>query len=222
MLNKRLMRIGFAVGLVGALAMPSAFATAVLEGDSKNGAQEHFNIELIEGEEKVAKQAPVPHAYYAQAQESSYAAASSGSTADIPQIISRYNRSMHPTQIAHLSNSIQVASNSYNVDARLMASVVAVESSFNPRAVSRTGAMGLGQLKPATAKWLGVSDPFDPQDNLMGMAKYLRFLLDKYNGSVQHALAAYFQGQGTIDRRGIDAGAMNYIVKVGRVLRLFY
>jgi len=139
-------------------------------------------------------------------------------TGNLTGLIGRYNKNLVGMRAKDVANTIESLSASYNLDPRLMASLVAVESSFNPVAVSSSGAIGLGQLKPETAQWLGVMNPYDPVDNLTGVARYLRFLLDRYNGSVPHALAAYFQGQGTIDRNGIDEGAQHYISKVNRVL----
>jgi len=79
--------------------------------------------------------------------------------------------------------------------------LVSQESAWNPRAVSRSGAQGLGQLMPATAKELGVGDPFNPEQNLDGAARYLRQQLDRF-GSMDLALAAYNAGPGSVERYG--------------------
>lgn len=86
----------------------------------------------------------------------------------------------------------------------LIRSVVAAESDFRPDAVSPAGAQGLMQLMPETAREMGVQDSFDPQQNLLAGSQYLKQLLDKYDGDLDHALAAYNWGQGNVDRKGLE------------------
>jgi soluble lytic murein transglycosylase-like protein len=97
---------------------------------------------------------------------------------------------------------IREASHRYAVDATLIRSVMQTESAFDALAVSRTGAMGLMQLMPDVAEELGVDDPFDPRQNVMGGVKYLRRLLDLYRGNVRLALASYNAGATNVAEYG--------------------
>lgn len=104
----------------------------------------------------------------------------------------------------------------------LIRAVVAVESSYNPTAVSQVGAQGLMQLMPATAADLGVKDSFDPVENISGGSRYLSGLLAKYAGDLDRALAAYNWGQGNVDRHGLDkmpTETRNYLAKVKQLLQ---
>lgn len=86
------------------------------------------------------------------------------------------------------------------VDTFLARAVIQAESAFNYRARSKAGALGLMQLMPATAERFGVTDPFDPRQNIQGGVKYLRWLGDYYKGDLEKVVAAYNAGEGSVDR----------------------
>jgi len=98
------------------------------------------------------------------------------------------------------SEMIQQQSQAQQVDPDLVKAVIRQESGFNPKAVSHVGAQGLMQLMPGTAAGLGVTDSFNPEQNIAGGAKYLKNLLNKYGQSVPMALAAYNAGPGAVDK----------------------
>jgi len=100
------------------------------------------------------------------------------------------------------SELIDRAASMHGVDARLVAAVAQRESAWNPLAVSARGACGLMQLMPATARTLGVTDIFDPAQNVNAGARYLKSLLDTFGGDIDRALAAYNAGPGAVQRYG--------------------
>ena len=99
---------------------------------------------------------------------------------------------------------IQEAARAYDLSPDLIRAVMRTESAFNPFVVSPVGAQGLMQLMPALAEEMGVTDPFDPRQNVMAGAKYLRQLLDQHQGNIKLTLASYNAGPGNVARyRGI-------------------
>jgi len=113
---------------------------------------------------------------------------------------------------------IQTASKAYGVDASLVHAVISAESAYNPNAVSRTGAMGLMQLMPDTARRYGVQNMMDPTENIHGGVRYLRDLLDLFKGRLDLAIAAYNAGENAVIRSGRKippyAETRHYVPKV--------
>jgi soluble lytic murein transglycosylase-like protein len=106
--------------------------------------------------------------------------------------------------ISTYDNLIIKASEKHNVEPALIKAIIKAESNFNHRAVSRKGARGLMQLMPATASSLQVQDSFQPENNIEGGVRYLRYLLNYFNGNLPFALAAYNAGENAVIRhRGI-------------------
>lgn len=127
-----------------------------------------------------------------------------------------------------LQSLVAEVSREHGVDPKLVDALVRVESAYDPRAVSKVGAMGLMQLMPETATRLDVDDPFDPEQNVRGGVREFSRLLDRYSGNLQFALAAYNAGEGAVARyRGIPpyAETRSYVSKIltiytGRPYRL--
>ena len=146
--------------------------------------------------------------------------------------ISKNNNPLHTTNFSSASFSdalqtvstaqsldtiFQKAAKQYDVPVSLLKAIGKAESNFNPEAVSSAGAQGVMQLMPATAQSLGVTNPFDAEQNIMGGAKYIKQMLDRYDGDVKLALAAYNAGSGNVAKYGgipPFAETQNYVKKV--------
>ncbi|MGA9289112.1 MAG: lytic transglycosylase domain-containing protein [Anaerobacillus sp.] len=114
-------------------------------------------------------------------------------------------KSSHPSYTSsslEIDGYIEELSGKYSVDPKLVHSIIKQESGYKSDSISGAGAMGLMQLMPATAASLGVKDPLDPGQNIEGGVKYMKQMMDKYNGNTQLALAAYNAGPGNVDRYG--------------------
>ncbi|MBQ3310459.1 transglycosylase SLT domain-containing protein [bacterium] len=117
----------------------------------------------------------------------------SATTNSIPEVSSKAPK-------AQLLSMIDKVAQKHGVDEKLVRALIKQESGFNPNATSHCGAQGLMQLMPATAKSLGVKDAYNPVQNVEGGVKYLKGLLNRYNGNVILALAAYNAGPGAVDK----------------------
>ena len=123
-------------------------------------------------------------------------------TAHVSLPLAASHRAQVPAASRQLAPLIRQAARRHGVSAELIRAVVAVESGFDPRAVSPRGARGLMQLMPATAAELNVDNVYDPRQNLDGGTRYLRALLDGFDGDLRLALAAYNAGPEAVRRHG--------------------
>jgi soluble lytic murein transglycosylase-like protein len=116
---------------------------------------------------------------------------------------------------------IKQASGKFKVAEDLIRAVIEHESAYQNKAVSKSGAQGLMQLMPGTARDMGVTDPFDPEQNILGGTRYLRQMLDRYDGDLDKALAAYNAGPTRVDQSGgipDIAETRNYIKSIKKTL----
>jgi hypothetical protein len=126
-----------------------------------------------------------------------------------------------PSSGANVSELVASIASRHEVEPLLVDSVIRVESNYNPSAISPKGALGLMQLIPATARRFGVSDTFAPEQNIEGGVRYLKYLMQLYNGDERLALAAYNAGEGAVAKyKGIPPykETQNYVYQVGKRL----
>jgi len=146
------------------------------------------------------------------------------STVVAPRVVSSTAPAPEPEATAAptgIDEAVEKIAAQHSVPAELLHSVIKVESNYNPNAVSSKGALGLMQLIPSTARRFGVSDVFNPVENIQGGARYLRYLLDLYNWDLHLTLAAYNAGEAAVAKFGgvpPYAETRNYIVLVDRQL----
>lgn len=143
--------------------------------------------------------------------------------------IKQRNKRLSDSQAAQIAEGVVGFSLKYGVDARLIMAMLMVESNFNPNAVSRSGAMGLGQLMPGTARGMGVSNAFDTHENLYGTVRLIRGHMDKYQKqtgdafeSLVLALAAYNAGSGAVRKHGGVPPYRETQAYVRKVTSLYY
>lgn len=118
-----------------------------------------------------------------------------------------------------MAPTVERIATEHSLPPELIHSVIKVESNYNPFAISPKGALGMMQLIPSTARRFGVSDVFNPVDNIQGGARYLKYLLDLYHGNYPLALAAYNAGEDAVARYGgvpPFPETQKYVVQVGK------
>ena len=134
----------------------------------------------------------------------------------------RYSEHSQPLWQSKYNDIIVAAAQKFDVDAALVSAVIKAESDYNPRIVSHKGARGLMQLMPATAKRFGVTNSFDPEENIHAGTRYLRWLLKTFDGNADLAVAAYNAGEGNIWKYdGVPPfrETVNYINRISKHIR---
>lgn len=101
-----------------------------------------------------------------------------------------------------IADSIMRHSQAYDMNPKLVTALIARESKFNPRALSSSGAAGLGQLLPSTARNLDITDPYDIDQNVKGTVRYFKSLIDRFKGKISSAIAAYLEGPNAVSQQG--------------------
>lgn len=147
------------------------------------GVVHYTNVPVEEGFERVLESPPEPTA--------------GGGEASLRVPLELINR-----RAAAYEGIIREAAAANELEPELLRAVISVESAFNPRAVSRTGARGLMQLMPQTARRYGVRDSFDPRQNIHGGARYLRDLVARFENDLELVVAAYNAGENAVERHG--------------------
>jgi len=179
-MNKTWIAISVSV-LVGVLAMPGPVRAQITSVVDEHGKHIFVNDD---------SHARRGGSTISPVSKGSAAAAAHSSASETDVANSRLDRIAHDAAVRH------------DLDPALVKAVISTESGWNPRAVSRKGAMGLMQLIPGTAQRFGVGNVFDPEQNIEGGTTYLKSLLDRYNGDLTKSLAAYNAGEHAVDLNG--------------------
>jgi soluble lytic murein transglycosylase-like protein len=200
--------LALATGLTIATASARDRVVSVVRTDSRTG-------KLVRTVVNSTPPAPKPAAATAAATSAGDASQPDASKPDAAKPVSAQADNPASTAISQTVERIAVR---HSLPPQLIHSVIKVESNYNPWAVSPKGAFGLMQLIPATARRFGVSNVFDPEDNINGGAKYLKYLLGLYDGNYTLALAAYNAGEAAVARYGAVPPypeTVNYVRQVG-------
>jgi soluble lytic murein transglycosylase len=134
----------------------------------------------------------------------------------------KYRKNLY--NIAHYDDVINEAAKRNDLSTPLLKALIHVESYFNPKAVSKKGALGLMQIMPENLELLNINDPFDPWENIMGGARYLKSMLERFSGQLDLALAAYNAGPAAVEKYNDIPPfpeTQQYVKKVMRTFRIY-
>ncbi|MBN3033370.1 MAG: lytic transglycosylase domain-containing protein [Candidatus Saganbacteria bacterium] len=130
---------------------------------------------------------------------SGFAAAGENSRVEIQRHVAKYRSA---DEAAQITDSLMRHARTYDLNPKLAAALITRESKFNPNARSSSGAIGLGQILPSTAKGLDIDNPYDIDQNARGTVRYLKSLIDRFKGNVSSAIAAYLEGPNAVAKNG--------------------
>ncbi|MFO8085796.1 MAG: lytic transglycosylase domain-containing protein [Desulfobacterales bacterium] len=147
--------------------------------------------------------------------------ASENASFDYRPYLKATNRKAARNFFDNIDACIIEASTQHDVSFSLIKAIIKVESDFNPEAISQKGAMGLMQIMPFNFNQLSITDPFDPWENIMGGVRYLKNMLNKFNGNLQLSLAAYNAGPGAVDKYGCIPPYPETISYIDKVLKYY-
>lgn len=152
---------------------------------------------------------------------SNVTAASEEALADkLKGFIMKYRNNVSAGDAASIAENIVKYSAQYDVNPRLVTALIARESGFNKYAISTSNAQGLGQLLPSTAAGLGVTDPFDIEDNVRGTVRYMKSLFDRFPdpNKISYSIAGYFEGPNAVMRQdGFHAKSKSYVEDIIKI-----
>lgn len=208
----------FVLPLLLALSVVSPARADIFKYVDGDGVIHFSNVPASPASQKVINEKPFVEKKYVKATPASANPADSGARA----VKALYTPGSRPLDTCEpYAGIINAKCDKYGVDPALVKSIIKAESNFNPTAVSNKGARGLMQLMPSTAADMGVSNIFDPEQNIDGGVRYFRYLLDTFAGDVELSVAAYNCGQGKVIRNGNCVPQIsetkNYVKKVMRL-----
>lgn len=194
---------------VDGIELDPGFANVVTEAYPQSAAATDKLQQMAQANEQILATpvTPLPASYYASRMQ--------------PEAKHTCNPTRGRLFLTEYSDYIRTASQRFGVEEPLIRAIIHAESAFKPTAKSNKKAQGLMQIIPATATRLGLIDPYNPYQNIQAGAKYLSWLLNRYNGDIRLAAAGYNAGEGAVDRYGgipPYKETINYVSKVTRLL----
>ena len=180
--------------------------------------QASFSSELVKAEETVNRSFSLDTSVKSYEKRTLKPSSPGSLEADFPRLSSDEISALMP----RINAAIADASKKYGVDENMIRSIIKLESSFQPYSLSISGAMGLMQLMPFTAEWLSVTNPYDIEQNIQGGTQYYRDQLERFDGDVEKALAAYNKGPNTVIKHGgVPPEAKSYVKRVLQYYQMY-